>query len=65
MNLSLESCVHEQKSTSKSQSKDPLGGVVGALVGGEVVGGRVGAALCGRTTHEPTVYVMSSIAMSP
>lgn len=38
---------------------------MGAVVDGEVLGEGLGAALCGRTTHEPTVYVMSSIAMSP
>ena len=65
LNLSLESWVHEHKFFSKLQSNDPLGGNVGAVVGAGVVGGRVGTALCGRVTHEPTVYVISSIAISP
>ena len=39
--------------------------MVGAVVGAAVVGGGVGTALCGRVTHEPTVYVISSMAMSP
>lgn len=65
LNLSLESWVHEHKFFSKLQSNDPLGGNVGAVVGAGVVGGRVGTALCGRVTHEPTVYVISSMAISP
>ena len=65
LNLSLESWVHEHKFFSKLQSNGPFGGNVGAVVGAGVVGGRVGTALCGRVTHEPTVYVISSIAISP
>lgn len=65
LNLSLESCIHEQKSLSKSQSRAPLGGTVGEGVGGTVVGGAMGTALLGRVTQEPTVYVISSMAMSP
>ena len=38
---------------------------MGGAVLAAVVGGRVGTALCGRTTHAPTVNAMSSMAMSP
>lgn len=38
---------------------------MGGAVVAAVVGGGRGAALCGRTTHAPTVNVMSSIAISP
>ena len=65
LKLSLESCVHVQKSFSKSQSYEPGGGTVGVVVSASVVSGRVGTALCGRVTHAPTVYVISSMAISP
>lgn len=65
LNLSLESCTHEQKPLSKSQSIALLGGTVGEVVGRTAVGGAVGTALLGRVTQEPTVYVISSMAMSP
>ena len=64
LNLSLESCDHEQKSISKSQLNFPLADVVGAAVLADVVG-MMGTALCGRTTHVPTVNAMSSMAISP